>query len=44
MYLDTVNGVDIFHAVQDYPADLLQALIGTHDTNGASLYQDVALG
>jgi hypothetical protein len=44
MYLDVVDGVDVVHAVLDDVADLLEALVGTHDRHGVTLHQHVALG
>ena len=43
VYLDAVYWMDVFHAVKDYPSDLLQALVGSHNTDSASLDKYIAL-
>ena len=42
-HLYSVDGVDVFHAVENDAADLLQGLVGAHDTDGATLHKHVTL-
>ena len=42
--LDTVDGVNVVHAVDDDPSDLFQALERAHGGYRVSLHHDVALG
>ena len=41
LYLDIVDGVDVVHGVDDYLADLLEALVGTQ--TGYSVSLDVTM-
>ena len=41
--LDAVNGMDVLHAVENDPPNLLQGLIRAHDADSVSLHKDVAL-
>ena len=41
---DTIDGVDVLHAVEYDPADFFDGFEGTHDADGVSLHEDVALG
>lgn len=43
-YLDSIDGVDILHAVKDDSAHFLEALVATHDAHGTSLDENVTLG
>lgn len=40
---DTVDGVDVLHAVEHDPTDFFDGFEGAHDADGVALYEDVAL-
>ncbi len=41
--LYAVYRMDVLHAIQNYPANLLQRLVWPHDTDGAALHQYITL-
>lgn len=41
-YLDVINRVYVFHAVQDYPANFFQAFVRSHCRYGVALNEHVA--
>lgn len=44
IYLDSVNGMYVLHTIQNNSSNFLKALVGTHNTDRAPLYENVALG
>ena len=42
-YLDSVDRMDVLHAIQNDSSNLLQALEWPHNTNSVPLHEDIAL-